>query len=420
MFDALILKIFSKISQELKLVSLQIISTLVSFYVTIHIASSIDPSVYALLGINAIILNSVLIFSTTGIETHAIRSLLGILRKNELESAQTLVTNSIIYRFIASFLTLIPISVFIYFISVSKYNGGYFFQFFIMGVGSIIFAVNDTISLLLKSLNNYVAASMNSAILTVFGKISGLWVFNNYGFNTFLIFNIIFPSIMILPFIKPLLPYLNFRKSIEFKGFVNNYRENSHYTLSSFVTFFSAIFDQIVVSIIFIPEILGVFTLCKNIIQMINTFFGNLFDPIIQKMVANSENNVLFQSELSRVWIRKKNMICLYLFGSPLLFLVDDSLKVLGIEKYPNLDIYIYVIYFSFLLDLIYRAERGMILMFFKSKYYLKYHFVTAVINLFFITVFSFLDEKFILFYLFSSNFLILLYTNFLYKKYHL
>ena len=406
-------------NQSLALVILQIIGVLVGVFSVFFIAGSLPSDVYAIVGVYNIISVFILVFSNTGIETYGIRNILSWNNsKSKQNEIKLLVTQSIVFRFLFAMCISVLMLIYVYYISEAKFHGQYLELFIAMSLLSVTRALNDSTILLLKAFNKYFLAALASYSVNVFGKIIALFLFFNFGFSIYIYFLICLPLFITLPVLYLLRKWISFNGVFKKKNIINSYKNSNKFAISSYISYGFNYLDQFLISIFTTAEILGSFTVAKNIFNISKTFIENIFDPLIQNLVRFKNDSNTLNLNLKRIFkLRNILLVVSIILIIPLYIFLDDLIAILQLDKYIYLNFFIFIIYLSQILSIAFKVKYNFISLFYSDRYYLKLTIIYSLSSILFFVFISNFAIKFIFSYSVLTNLLILFYTNMLFKK---
>jgi O-antigen/teichoic acid export membrane protein len=404
--------------QSIGLIILQVLGIALGLISIFWIAGSLPAKEYAILGIYNVISSFILVFSNTGIETYAIRNVLSWKENGENEKIKLIITQAIAYRTILASITFFPLIGYSIYISTQKFNNQHLTLFILMGLFSIAKATNDSVALILRSFNKYFEASLISYIINVFGRILALILFFKYGFDVYIATTILLPLLVTLPVIYRLKKWISFNGVFQKTNLLKSFNESKSFALSSYISYVFNFFDQLIVSIFMSAEIIGSFTVAKNLLLIGKTFIENIFDPLIQNLVRFKNDINDLTLKLNRVYkVRNVLLISSIVFFPFILFFIDKGLTLIRLFHYPYLSYFAISIYLSQIAHIGMKVKYNYIALFYKSSYYLKLTIVNAILSIiFFISMIS-IDIKMTFLYILLTNGFMIIYTDYIFKK---
>lgn len=399
--------------QSIGLVILQIFGIVLGLVSVFWVAGSLPPEEYAIVGIYNIISTLILVFSNTGIETHAIRNVLAWKEEGKIDQLKLTVTQSITYRTIFASIVFLPIIGYSAYISTHKFNGQYFGLFILMGFLSISKATNDATVLILRSFNKYLAAALVTYTVNVFGKIVALLLFIKYGFLIYIYMIMLLPLITTIPVLLMIKDNIDFKGVFKWSNFKTGVVESKYFAFSSYISYIFNFLDQLLVSIFMSAEILGTFSVAKNILSMAKTFIENIFDPMIQNLVSVKQNMEVFKLKLKRVFKIRNILLYVSILFIPLVyFTIGNILNILQINHYPFLNYFIVFIYLSQVVHIAMKVKYNYICLFYPQSSYLKINTINALLMLLFFVVIVLIDAKLLFLHLLLANIFMYFYSE--------
>jgi len=404
--------------QSVGLVVLQIIGIILGFVSVFVIAGDLPASVYAVLGIYNVISSTILVFSNTGIETNAIRNILNWLEKGELALIKKTVTQAIFYRTILSAIISLLLLIYCFYISKYKFSDKYLNLFIFMSFASIFRGTNDSIVLLLRAFNNYLAAAFITYSINVFGKIIALILFFYFGFFAYVSFIIVLPLLITVLVLYKLKDYISFDQVIGVNFFMDSMKSNKAFSLSSYISFVFNNLDQMIVSIFMKNDIIGSFTLAKNFFDIGKVFVENIFDPMIQNLVKYKENIKLLQKKIIRI-NKIKNILFILAIIIFFVFVgyLQNLIVLFNLENYKYLNIFLLIVYLSQIAHVLMKVKYNYIALFFPPKYYFILTLLYSILNIIPMIIILIFQVKFIFVSVLFANLVMILITNHLFKS---
>lgn len=404
--------------QSIGLIILQFFGIVLGLVSVFWIAGSLPPDVYAVVGVYSVISIFIMVFSSTGIETVAIRNVLFWSERGEGEKIKLIVSQAIIYRLVLSTIIVLPIMGYAVYISKYKFENHHLSLFIIMSVFSIAQALNDSIVLILKAFNKYLAAAFITYSVNVFGKLIALFLFFQYGFITYIYTLLILPLITIIPFFLIVKKWINLNGVFVRSNFLVAIKEAKSFRLSSYIGYSYGYLDQLLVSIFMSAEILGSFTLAKSLLSIAKNFIENIFDPLMQNLVRYKNNAVAMQIKLNKI-IKVRDILLLiaFLLLPFTIIYIDRSLTLLNLDNYLYLNYFAILIYLSQIAYIGMKIKYNYITLFFQASHYLRLTAINAIVSLFFFIVVISINVKFVFSYILLTNLIMILFTHIIYKK---
>lgn len=405
-------------SQSVKLLILQFFSIGLGFFSVFYVAANIPPKLYAIVGVYEVISGVSRVFSNTGIETLAIRNILLYEKNKDYSRITELVTQSLFTRIIIASFLMIPLLFYANYISTYKFNGDYFILFVLMIFSSIFLAVNESIILLLKSFNKYFSAAFTSFSVNILGRIVAVYIFINFGFTEYIYIVITLPLMITLIVVFKIKKWISLKNYTSKKSVLLNLKKSKHFTFSSYIAYVYNMLDQLLVSMFFSAEILSSFTLAKRILTISRTVVGNIFDPMIQKLVKLKNNLIILNNEISYIEkIKNVILIALIIILPVLVVYLSDLLILLNLINYPYLKIFIISIYLGIIFLIQMKIKHHIILLFYDSLYNIKLAFIMSVFGILVFSLSVNVSVKAAFLYLPITYIILNIYTFFVFKK---
>lgn len=403
--------------QSAVLVFIQVLGLAVSFFSTFYVAANIPAELYAVVGVKVVIDGFVVLFSNTGFDTYAIRNVLSWKEKNEEYKIKVIVTESLTLRLLVGFLLLIPAFLYVFYMSNTKFNGDYIILFLSMSLISIIVAAKDSISLLLKSFNRYISASLVSKSVNVFGNFAALFIFIKFGFDAYIWTVVLLPIVVFIIVVILIYEYLDF-STLAYESIKSKLHHTWRLALSSYIMYPYKHLDQFLVSVFLPNDSLGSYTLAKKLLSAGNGFVKNIFDPINQKLVAYKDKPEIFRRRFKRNEKIKYIFLLGYVLLSMLIYVnIEFLLNLLSITHYPNISVYILTILIGVFTFSLYRNQDIIVKLVYHERHYLYINIIISLTAL--IGLFTFLMHKYeyMFLYVSISNISALLYVNYTLRK---
>ena len=176
--------------------------------------------------------------------------------------------------------------------------------------------------------------------------------------------------------------------------------------------------DQLLVSVFFSPEILSSFTLAKRVLTISRTVVGNIFDPMIQKLVNVKDDLIILKSEISKLEKIKNSIFITMIIALPLLLIyLSDLLFLLSLVSYPYLKTFIISIYLGVMFLVLMKVKHQIILLFYDSLYNIKLASIMSILGILIFSLSFNIDVRAAFLYLPITYFILYLYSFFVFKK---
>ena len=344
------------------------------------------PEIYSLVGVHTVVSGLVLTFSHLGVETTMMREALYWMENGDVEKVKEYTTQSIISRFIG-FIILLPfICGYLFFLYFTKYESQYLVVLLSFYVGSCASALNDSMSLIVRSQGDYV---FSQAVKTVNGSISkflAIFVYLIYGATPYLLFYCLIPIPLIFVFYFKIKKYLSFNY-VQLSGTIKKIKDSRNLWLKSYMDFFSNSADTLLVSVVFPPVVMGIYSLYKNLEGMVKMFIEGFFDVIFQQFVKYKGNlQALLPMERQCNVTRWVVIMLIVIVTIVYSFNPSFFVELVNLSKYAHIELALYVLAIVSVLYLLGKNEGNLIALFGPSSVLFKIGMIV-----FFLTLFSFL-----------------------------
>jgi O-antigen/teichoic acid export membrane protein len=404
--------------QSIGLIILQFFGIAIGLITVFWVAGSIPAELFAIVGIQGIITSLVVVFSNTGLETHAIRNVLSWVDTDKHSRIEKIITQALVLRALTSFLVFMMMLIYSYYISKYKFNGDHFDLFIIMGFFSIFAALNDSIVLILKSFNRYFIAAFVKFSVTVFGRFFALLLFIKYGFSAYIYTIIVLPFIVTLPIIFMIKKWIVFKNNLTIEDIKKNLSVSKSFTFSSYISYLFNYFDQLFVSIFLSPQILGSFTLAKKIFLIGKTFLENIFDPMAQSLVRYKKKKDLFIEKLKIIFLIRNILLIISLICLPIVLIFSNNfINLLNLNHYPYLIYFINAIYIGLIVIILLKLYYLLICLFHEPRYYFILTLTNAIMSICFFLLLVIYNIKFVFFYIAINTLFLLFITSYIYNR---
>jgi len=387
--------------ESLSLILLQIVGILLGLFSAFYIAGELDPATYSLIGVYAIISNLSLVFSNTGMETQGIRTILDLQASDKVEELRRLVTVAISARFMVALVFVIPIGLYGYYMSLTKFGGDYLLLILLMPVAGIVRAVNDSVNLILKGFNKYFLSAFSMYLVSSLGRIIGLLAFIKFGLEAYFIALFFVPVFATALSLKYLWNFIDWKNRLDFLLVRRLSKRARPFLWSAYLSYLYTNLDQLLVSIFLRAEVLGTFTLAKNFWNISKTFIENIFDPMCQRGVRfKNDKGRLKELYASSVRVQKFILLIICLFSLIIWRNLDMLINLVELQKYDELDYFIYSIVFSSFLYVLLKVKLNFVTLFLSPQVYLRITVFQTILALFLLLVSLVFCQNFIFAYL--------------------
>jgi len=402
--------------------ALQVINIFVGLFITLYIAQNVDVQTFAIFAIYSIVSTLFMTFSFLGYETVLIRNILHWQNTKQFKKIYNLISYAITSRIVVSIVLFIPILVYLYYVSFSKFDNEHFLLFSSFIVAGFFSALTNANGLILKAFNRYILSFSIMTLSSLFGKLIAIFVFVKIGFYGFITTLILIPIVSFFISFLYLKEYFSF-KHIRIKYF-SKYKKYKYFTFSGYLNYFKVSFDQFLVSILLTVEVLAVYNLAKKIEEIGRSVVEGFFDPMIQRIIGYKGNvNKSIDYKKKLYLIKNIFLIVVILFVILFNYYVNEIIALASLEHYVNLNIYLIIASWTPILYLFYKIQSNIIYLFDDQKILFKIDlfvgFITTTIaTLFFI----FSSEEYIylnrvIVGIILTLFFIYFYKNYFHKK---
>jgi hypothetical protein len=401
------------------IVLIQALGIIAGFLSIYFVAGDMGPEVYSLVGIYTVVSGVILTFSHLGVETTMMREALYWIEQGDIDKVKEYTMQSINSRFIG-FMVLAPIIIgYLLFICFYKYEGDYLLVLLSFYIGSCASALNDSLSLIIRAQGDYVFSTFAKVVNSNVTKFLAIFLYLQWGAMPYLYFYSLIPLPLMIVFI------FKIRKNIDssylrLSGTIKKIKESKNLWMRSYLDYFSASADSLLVSLLFPPSIIGLYTLYKNFEHITKGFIEGFFDVLSQKCVSfkgNVEKLIGMEHKLNIYrWAAISLIIVL---GAVFVYKSDFLIEITNLTKYGQADIIIYCVIAISILYLIGKNEINYVALFAPSKMILKYGaflFVITLVSYFSVillpNVYGVLLQRIIIFSITSISAMVLFYRN--------
>jgi O-antigen/teichoic acid export membrane protein len=346
---------------------LQVVNIIVGLFITLYIAQNVDVETFAIFAIFAIVTSLFRAFSFLGYETVLIRNLLHWKNIKQYNKINNLISYAIFSRIVMGLILFLPILLYLYYISLSKFENEHFILFVSFTIAGFFSALTNANGLILKAFNRYILSFSIMTLSSLVGKSIAIFVFIKIGFYGFIITLILIPIVSFFISFLYLKQYFSFNL-IKIKYF-SKYKRYQYFAFSGYLNFFKVSIDQFLISIMLSVEVLAVYNLAKKIEETGRSAVEGFFDPMIQKIVGykgDIEGAINYKKKIYFI----KNIFLIMTILIVLVFnlYVDNIISLAKLEHYPNLNIYMIISSWTPVLYLIYKIQSNIIYLFDDQK----------------------------------------------------
>lgn len=401
---------------------LQLLNIGISLFVTIYIAKNVDMQTFAIFAIYTIIVTLFMTFSFLGYESILIRNVLHWKKIGKINKIKNYISYALISRAVVSVLLTIPILLYIYYISINKFNDEHLLLFSSFIIAGFFSSLSNANGLILKAFNKYILSFTITTLSLIIGRLIAIYIFTIYGFYGFMLTLIIIPIFTFLLSFLFVKSYFSF-SHIRYKYFFK-FKRNKYFILSGYLNYFKVSIDQILVSIFLSVEILAVYNLAKKVEEIGRSIIEGFFDPIIQKLVSfkNDINNaVKYKKKIYLI----KNIFLLITITFVIIFnlYINDVIVVTELEHYKNLSYYLIFASWVPVLYILFKVQSNIIYLFDHQKTLFKIDIFIGILTSLVMVLFFIIDMENIIYLnrvvinIIVGIFFIYFYKNHFYKK---
>ena len=350
------------LNQSFFYVALQILNLVVGVFISIYVAIAIEPKTYSIYAIYMIVVGVFAAFSAVGYETVLIRNSLKW-QKSKPSKISRFVISALATRVFLSFLIMLIMWIYLYWLSKTNYEGQYLDVFSLFLLIGLFSSLNNSISLILRSFNRYLISFCISILSLLFTKIIAFLAFIEYGFQEFLLVMIISPILVFIASISLVLPYVT-KFAINLK-YLRHYRSVISFGYMGYLKYLINSSDRLIISALVAPEILASYSLAKQMQNAGKGLIEGFFDPICQKAVQYKGNQNKQLHYLKKLKNIKLIIIAIGVFlGTVCIIFTDDISTVVGLDKYRYFTSFVIGAVCSSLIYLIYKVELNLVSLF--------------------------------------------------------
>lgn len=383
------------LKQSFLFIFLQLLNLAIGLFTTLYVATKVDPITYSLLAIYIIVNGLYIAFTSVGYETVLIRNALNWKNKKE-NKLRNFITYALITRFFFCLVITFPILAYLYFIAEFKYDGNseLIYLFILSGIFS---GLNNSIGLILKSFNRYIASFSVLVIGSLVIKITAFCAFQYIGFMGFLLVMIISPMIVFLISITLIIEYIDI-KMIRIKYFMK-FKRYISFGFLGYMKYLMGQSDRLIVSTLLSVELLASYSLAKQVQEIGKSFIEGFFDPLCQKAISYKGNISALETLFSKIKKINYIFVIIGIVGFILVTLFSkEILNKYNFGGYKYLDIYIISATLSSLFYLIYKVEGTLVSLFENPKVLFFIDLLAFVSFLSSLLIFNFLTLDYLIF----------------------
>lgn len=375
---------------------LQLANIIIGLFVTFYIARNVAPETFSLYAISMIVSTIFVTFSFLGFESVLLRNLLYWKELGKNKKIVNYVSYSIFSRLFASGVLFFPVSIYLLYLSATKYNGEHWLLFSFYMVSGSFSALNNANGLIFKALNKYITSFTVTTLSSVCGRLVAAFFFAKYGFEAFIGVIVLIPIVSFFISVLFLKDYIDI-KQIRFKYFFK-FRKLKYFIFSGYSNYFKTSVDQVLVSIFLSSEILAVYNLARRVEEIGRSFVAGFFEPITQRLIKYKGKIEHLESQANKVFkIRNYSIIVICILTIIFSLSSDIVIALLGLENYEYLNVYIIIAAWSSFLYILYKVESHIICLFDEPKVILSIDVLVSLLSVTIsVLVFYFTSEEFV------------------------
>jgi O-antigen/teichoic acid export membrane protein len=400
--------------------TLQLFNIIVGLFVTLFIAKNVDVETFAIFAVYNIVLTIFSTFTPLGYENVLIRNVLHWKQIGQHNKIKNLVSNAIFSRVITSILLQIPVVLYLFYLSETKFNHEDFALLCSFSLVGVFAAISNANGLILKAFNRFVLSFSITIISSLLGRIIAIAVFAKFGFDGFILTLIIVPFVTCMTSVYFIKDFVSLG-CIRYKYFWK-FKKNKYFIFSGYLNYFKVAIDQLLVSIFLSAETLAVYNLAKKVEDIGRTAISTFFEAILQKLVFYKSDKSKAVEYKNKIYLIKYVFLacttcCIVVFD----LYVGDIVKLLGLEHYKYLESYLIIASWTPILYLNYKIESHIISLFESQKKIFTIDIMISLLSVgIIVTSLSFLPLEFIYLNRVIIGATLIVYFAFYYnKKFH-
>lgn len=334
------------------IVLIQAAGMIISLLSVYFVAGDMGPVIYSLIGIRQVILGIVNTFSHLGIETVMSREALYWMHQGDNEKVQEYATQSILSRCMG-FALLLPLLLgYLCFISYTKYDGQYLLLFLLFYVGACVGALNQSMSLIIRSRGGYVFSQLVSTLNGDIISVAAIIIYVFVGLKVYLLF-IALGTIPVMFVYYSYIRQLFKRKYLQPKATIKKIKGSRYLWEKSWLDYFRVEADVTLISILFPPAIIGTYSIYKKFEGILKAFIEGFFDVLCQRQVqykGDKDNLVKQEKKINLVRWGAIGVVAV----SGIVFSITPNffIELINLQKYDGISMIIYVVLLTGILHL--------------------------------------------------------------------
>ena len=328
--------------KSIVIILIQLAGSLLGLVSLYFIAGDMAPEVYSLVGVYNIVVSVVLTFSDLGIETTMMRETLYWIENKEEKKVSEYATQALLSRMFAFFVILPFLIFYMNYLNFNKYDGRYTVLLCTFIIGGGISALNNAMSLVIRSHGEYVfsqfAVTLNNYVI----KFLGLGLYFKLGEDVYLYFYALSSiPLLLVYFIK--IHKLFSWNHVDFKQMLKKVYSARYLWLKTDLDYLKNNADSILVSAIFPASIMGSYSIFKTFELLSKTFIEGFFDVQSQHTVRFKGNKKLL-IEQERKIKRARNYILVLIALGTVLYAANTGfwINLVRLNRYQEIEILIY------------------------------------------------------------------------------
>lgn len=364
------------------IVIIQVFGSILGLLNIYLIAGDMAPEVYSLIGIYTVVSNIVLTFSDVGIETTMMRETLYWIEQNQNQRVKEFATQAVLSR-ILGFIVLLPlIAAYIVYLCIAKYSVEYHLILVLFIIGSFVSALNNSMTLIVRSEGGYVFSQIASTANNYFLKFAGIGLYFWKGEKAYLYFYAV--SAVPLFFVYLIKSHKSFDlKEINIRSTLKKIWKAKYLWLKTDLDYLKNNADSFLVSAIFPTSVMGSYTIYKSLEQIAKNFVEGFFDVLSQHMVKYKGNKEKLQASEKKIKFARNIIIGLICAGCGVLAVYSSKIiSLIRLSKYENMTEMLMCVAVVSICYLIGKYEINTVAFFGSSKLNFQLGIVTSIISL--------------------------------------
>lgn len=368
--------------KSILIVIIQAIGIVLGLFSVYFVAGDMPPEIYSLMGVSTIMTGVLTTFSHLGIETKMMREALYWEEKKEFEKVKEYATQAILSRFLGITILTPFILSYILYLSHHQYNGDYKILLILFFFGSCCNALNDSLSLIVRSKGEYVFAQMAKMLNSDLVKFVAILMFKVFGSMPYLYFICVAPLPLLIIFIVKTKKIFRF-EYVNIRSTITKIKDTRFLWYKTDLEYFKNYADSLLVSVLFTPAILGSYTIYKTFENIAKSFVEGFFDVLSQSTVrykCNYEVLVCKEKKIRKIAYLLSAIVGLF----AILFFIYSSriIQIINLSNYQDIDLMVLCVCIVTICYLIGKYESNAIAFFATSKLNFKISIATSIVAL--------------------------------------